>query len=93
MTIKQVHLDNKALCRGPLPTFSVKLFRTNAHSPPEPTRNSGMKQLKVSSTTSSRTNKAPKSQERRRVESIHDFLRFQIKEHMTGDPLEVDLAG
>ncbi|MDX6498212.1 MAG: hypothetical protein QOG23_1472 [Blastocatellia bacterium] len=52
-----------------------------------------MKQLKVSSTTSSRTNKAPKSQERRRVESIHDFLRFQIKEHMTGDPLEIDLAG
>jgi hypothetical protein len=23
------------------------------------------------------------------LEGIHDFLRFQIKEHMTGDPLEV----
>jgi hypothetical protein len=23
------------------------------------------------------------------VEAIHDFLRFQIKEHMTGDPVEV----
>jgi hypothetical protein len=23
------------------------------------------------------------------MEAIHDFLRFQIKEHMTGDPLEV----
>ena len=23
------------------------------------------------------------------LEAIHDFLRFQIKEHMTGDPLEV----
>ena len=24
--------------------------------------------------------------------AIHDFLRFQIKEHMTGDPLEVRAA-
>ena len=23
------------------------------------------------------------------VQAIHQFLRFQIKEHMTGDPLEV----
>ena len=23
------------------------------------------------------------------IEAIHDFLKFQIKEHMTGDPLEV----
>ena len=23
------------------------------------------------------------------IQAIHDFLRFQIKEHMTGDPLEV----
>jgi hypothetical protein len=23
------------------------------------------------------------------LEAVHDFLRFQIKEHMTGDPLEV----
>ena len=27
------------------------------------------------------------------LKAIYDFLRFQIKEHMTGDPLEVDLAG
>ena len=26
------------------------------------------------------------------LKAIYDFLRFQIKEHMTGDPLEVDLA-
>jgi len=23
------------------------------------------------------------------VQAIHEFLKFQIKEHMTGDPLEV----
>ena len=27
------------------------------------------------------------------LKAIYDFLRFQIKEHMTGDPLEVDPAG
>ena len=26
------------------------------------------------------------------LKAIYDFLRFQIKEHMTGDPLEADLA-
>lgn len=26
------------------------------------------------------------------LKAIYDFLRFQIKEHMTGDPLEVDSA-
>ncbi|MFS8085012.1 MAG: hypothetical protein ACMG6H_05230, partial [Acidobacteriota bacterium] len=26
------------------------------------------------------------------LQAIYDFLRFQIKEHMTGDPLEVDSA-
>lgn len=26
------------------------------------------------------------------LQAIHDFLRFQIKEHMTGDPLEVGPA-
>jgi hypothetical protein len=26
------------------------------------------------------------------LKAIYDFLRFQIKEHMTGDPLEVDTA-
>ena len=29
------------------------------------------------------------SSNREAIQAIHDFLRFQIKEHMTGDPLEV----